>query len=198
MKKYGPMKALTLVGIILLALTWAGCTAPDAPSSTPSGNESTQASSGQTKPQKPQKPAKEKTQEKTTQKQQDFKVGDTAYFQDSKVTVISYMPNMQPTNEFLQPKAGTQYAAIDVEGCANQDAANQVTLNPFDFQLVMPDNTRLQPSFGGPEPALNHGNLLAGDCLRGYVTFEVPQGQSPKAVLYAKMISNKQPTKWTI
>lgn len=67
--------------------------------------------------------------------------------------------------------------SIDVEGCTGDDDSS--SLNPFDFTLQMEDNTRLEPSGEQREPALHHTELLAHDCVRGFVTFEI--GESPPA-----------------
>lgn len=194
---------LTLVSIIFIA----GCNQEQA-SRTPQGAEPSVISEKEatTPPTKTKEKAKESTKpakpkentKQETQKPQTFRVGETAYYDDSKLTVLSFTPNTQSNNQFMQPKQGTQYASADVEGCAKDNTKRQVSFNPFDFKLAMQDNTRLGPAFGGPDPALNHTELLAGDCVRGYVTFEVPQGQNPKEVIFAQMGANKQPTKWTI
>jgi hypothetical protein len=61
----------------------------------------------------------------------------------------------------------------------------------------MPDDTRLQTALATAiEPALPLSNLAPGDCVRGYVTFEPPQGESPKFVLFEQ--STAPPIKWAI
>lgn len=60
----------------------------------------------------------------------------------------------------------------------------QLSINPFQFSLQMPDNTRIEPTLlASPEPALPAANLSAGECVRGKLGFEVPQGQIPNFVL---------------
>lgn len=71
---------------------------------------------------------------------------------------------------------------IDVEGCAGptDDTSGLRAINPFDFELQMPDHTRIQADVPVREPALNYVDLaLAGDCARGFITYQVPQGQRP-------------------
>lgn len=56
-------------------------------------------------------------------------------------------------------------------------------MNPFDWVLEMPDNTRQQASYGGAaEPQLEGGDVYQGDCIRGFVSFDVPIGVRPVAV----------------
>jgi hypothetical protein len=71
--------------------------------------------------------------------------------------------------------------------------SNQMSFNPYFFALQMPDNTRVQPTVGVVKPALNAAELPLGECLRGNVSFEVPQGQTPSYVLLTN-----PPTKWAI
>lgn len=150
-----------------------------------------------------------------TPSQQDLSLGDTVTFRyGDTVTVYSYTSPVQPDGELIQPKAGNQFAAIDVEGCAGsvevtgESGNTQMGFNPFSFALQMPDNTRLQPSIPVVEPALYAANLSAGDCLRGNVSFEIPQGQTPHYVLftgvqpeYSAILTTPQPeqsAKWAI
>jgi hypothetical protein len=135
--------------------------------------------------------------------QQILRVGETATFRyGDTTTVYSYTSPAQSGNEFIQPTAGTQFAVIDVESCAGSvevtdpsGTTTQMSVNPFQFSLQMPDNTRIQPNLVfAPAPALPVTNLLAGECVRGNVGFEVPQGQTPSFVLQAGTPS----AKWAI
>jgi hypothetical protein len=124
--------------------------------------------------------------------QQEFRLGETATFRyGDTTTVYSYVSPDQRANEFIQPKAGNQFAVIDVEICAGSGEVigpsgrnTQLSINPFQFSLQMPDNTRIEPTLlASPEPALPAANLSAGECVRGNLGFEVPQGQTPNFVL---------------
>jgi hypothetical protein len=59
----------------------------------------------------------------------------------------------------------------------------------------MPDNTRIRPAPGWFKPDLNLTQLQSGECARGNVTFEVPQGQPPSAVYYG---SGQDTAKWNV
>jgi hypothetical protein len=127
-----------------------------------------------------------------------LRMGATATFRlGDNVTVYSYTSPVQPTHpEVWQPKAGTNYAAIDVErgtGTEPGPKADEMAFNPFFFTLQMPDNTRIQPTVGVVEPALNATSLPLGDCVRGNVSFEVPQDTNPSYVVF-----ENPPTKWAI
>jgi len=123
--------------------------------------------------------------------EQEFRLGETATFRyGDTTTVYSYVSSDQSANEFIQPKAGNHFAVIDVEICAGSGEVigpsgnTQLSINPFQFSLQMPDNTRIEPTLlASPEPALPAANLSAGECVRGNLGFEVPQGQTPNFVL---------------
>jgi hypothetical protein len=66
---------------------------------------------------------------------------------------------------------------MDVEQCATTDSAYA---NEHQFSVSAPDNVRYQPQPPWREPGWRTaGNLFAGDCVRGWVTFQVPAGQRP-------------------
>jgi hypothetical protein len=124
--------------------------------------------------------------------EQEFSLGETATFRyGDTTTVYSYVSPDPSANEFIQPKAGNQFAVIDVEICAGsgEDIGpsgrnTQLSINPFQFSLQMPDNTRIEPTLlASPDPALPAANLSAGECVRGNLGFEVPQGETPNFVL---------------
>ncbi|MEX2158412.1 MAG: DUF4352 domain-containing protein [Dehalococcoidia bacterium] len=98
--------------------------------------------------------------------------------------IYAYEAPVPSTNEFLAPDPGNVFAAIDVEGCTSSSPSASMSVNPFEFRLQLPDNTRIEPTFSGREPALNGTNLLANDCVRGFVTFEIPEGTTPSYVVY--------------
>jgi hypothetical protein len=125
-------------------------------------------------------------------------MGETATLHlGDKVTVYNYASPVQADNRFILPKAGHQVAIIEVMVCTGSEPgtkSDQMTFGPFLFALQMLDNTRIQPTALSPvEPALNTANLPLGECLRGNVGFEVPQGHTPSYVLLTDL-----PTKWEI
>lgn len=114
----------------------------------------------------------------------EFGLGEKAQTQSgSTIVVYSYDAPVAATNRFSQPKAGHMFVVIDVEGCAGVDGED---FNPFDFQLQMPDNTRIQTASSGVrEPALHQTTLTKGDCVRGFVPYEIPESTKPKTINYS-------------
>lgn len=113
-------------------------------------------------------------------------VGDkVALSNGDTIQVFSYTPNVAASNQFAKPAAGTAYAVIDVEGCAKVASPTGV-VNPFSFELQMPDNTRADATFLPVKtPELRSGAQAPGDCIRGNVAFEVPTSTKPVAVVFS-------------
>jgi hypothetical protein len=121
-----------------------------------------------------------------------YYVGDTiSATNGNSFTVYSYVPSFETGNQFEVPKPGNVFAAIDVQECAGSSGSSA---NPFDWALRMPDNSRITPSAGWKDPPLNAVNLAAGDCVRGWVTFEVPQGITPAFVV----LTNSTNIRWVM
>lgn len=110
-----------------------------------------------------------------------YYVGDTINATNgNSFTVYSYLPSFDTGNQFAVPTPGNVYAAIDVQECAGSAGSSA---NPFDWALRMPDNSRISSTVGWKEPPLHAVDLAASDCVRGWVTFEVPQGITPAFVV---------------
>lgn len=124
-----------------------------------------------------------------------FRVGDKIETSRGNTIAIYTYEQPAPPPEFFRPDPGMEYAVADVELCATGDLSTDAfgnerppeeqvaSVNPFDFELVMPDNSRLQPTIAVREPALNSTDLAQDECVRGWVSWEVPAGVRPVAVL---------------
>lgn len=113
---------------------------------------------------------------------------------DHKITVYSYKP-VTSDNRFTQPKAGFAFAAVDIQQCAGA-AGDRFGPNRFDWELAMPDNTRLKPGSTVAEPQLGSSPLGPNDCIRGFVSFEVPTGITPRHVIYNEVTTGA--AKWRV
>ena len=99
------------------------------------------------------------------------------------VQLHAYDPNV-PGAPDLKPDPGKVFVAIDVEGCAGAPAPGGL-MNPFFFSLQLPDQARADAAFPVREPALHAVSQAAGECNRGWVTFEISKGSRPSAVLFS-------------
>lgn len=81
------------------------------------------------------------------------------------------------------PPRGREYVAARVEGCAGP-AEHGVSFEPEYFSIRLADHTVFEGAAGAKKPALAGGAIPAGGCLDGWVTFTVPTGRPPIAVIY--------------
>ena len=114
---------------------------------------------------------------------------------DHKLTVYSYKAPGTSDNRFTQPKAGFNFSSIDVQHCAGP-GGDRFGPNRFDWELAMPDNTRLRAGTNVTEPQLASSPLGPGDCIRGWVSFEVPQSATPSHVVYKSVSTGA--AKWRV
>ncbi len=127
------------------------------------------------------------------------KVGDKIQSALGNVETVYAYEQPSPPVQFRTPDAGMEFAAADIELCVNADLTKDpdtgaaippdkqyVSATPFDYELMMPDNTRLQPTFGAREPGLNATNIERGQCLRGWVAWQVPVGVRPVSIIDTK------------
>jgi hypothetical protein len=78
-------------------------------------------------------------------------------------------------NQFIQPGVGKRFVAFDVTIEFFNDSGTH-SANPFNFGLSDAQNFAYNPTFGGPDPALNAVDLHPGEKTRGWVMFEVTNG----------------------
>ena len=111
------------------------------------------------------------------------------------VQLHGYSGNVVPSNPFSKPRAGSSFAAADVEACSGGSPTPGGLLNPFFFQLVMPDGTTIPAGIPVKDPAFKPVTLAPGMCSRGFVTFEVPTNTTPQAVIYGISAAS---IRWTV
>jgi len=122
--------------------------------------------------------AKQSWSVKTTRQ---LAVGESADFPDRTVTVHAVSTTPATTPETVKPRRAKQFAAADVEVCAKE----QIRENIFDFELGTSDNRRQLGSTRGAQPPFGAtDNIAPGDCVRGYITYEIPQEATPTYVHY--------------
>jgi hypothetical protein len=130
-----------------------------------------------------------------------YAVGDTVTLSTGDtLTLHSYKAPVPPPTRYDKPKAGYEFLVLDVEVCASSDSEGLEYINPLDFVLQMPDNTRLKPEQLDAERELEHIDLLLpDDPVRGLIYFQTPKGEKPKAVIFSQMgVSRENMVKWAV
>jgi hypothetical protein len=124
-----------------------------------------------------------------------FKVGEkvkTAL--GNTITVYSYVQPVPPPQNAPPLPRKREYAAADIEFCLTGTtsdvfgttvplAAATIPVNSYDFELQMPDNSRVHPTIPVKDPDLNLTTLSHGECVRGWVSWQVRTGVRPRWII---------------
>jgi hypothetical protein len=123
-----------------------------------------------------------------------FAIGDKVKTPGGNYITVHVFQPVTASNSFSTPTPGTAYRGADIETCAG---AQSTDANPLYYQVEMPDHTRLQIDFGVKDPALQGTTLAPGDCVRGWVVFDVPVGQKPSYLVFAPPVESTS-IKWSL
>lgn len=128
-----------------------------------------------------------KQEEKT-----EFKVGETATFDDKSITVSNVERNYDTGNQFAQPESGKEFVVVTVDIANNSDS----TLDYSTFEFKMQDSNGVQQNeaiTALSQGKLNSGSLAKGGKVSGKLAYEVPKGDTGLKLLYQNysFFSNK-------
>jgi hypothetical protein len=129
----------------------------------------------------------------------------------SSATVFSYTPNAQSTMpQYDTPSAGYTYGVVDAQECAGPGGAGSGA-DAYDFSILLSNgSTASSPTYltGVPtnlpsESELGSGNtaLTQGQCDRGWVVFNIPDGVTATYVEFTGNTAGDNPNstaKWTV
>lgn len=119
-----------------------------------------------------------KAEEKT-----EFKVGETATFDDKSLTVTDVQRNYDTGNQFAQPESGQEFVIVTVNIVNNSDK----TLDYNTFEFKMQDSNGVQQNealTALSEGKLNSGSLAKGGKVTGKLAYEVPKDDPGLKLLY--------------
>lgn len=152
--------------IIVIVLIGAGSAA---------GNkDNTATNSGSTS----NSPDTTKTEEKT-----EFKVGETASFDNKTVTVTDVQRNYDTGNQFAQPESGKEFVIVTVNIINNSDKT--LDYNTFEFKMQDSNGVQQNEAFSAlTEGKLNGGSLAKGGKVTGKLAYEVPKDDAGLKLLY--------------
>lgn len=132
-----------------------------------------------------------------------LEIGDTAQVKSSdgdfSAAVLSFKDEGIRSDPGLLTNGG-KWAVVEAKVC-NKNAEGFV-VSPFTWTLAYEDGARLEPthvSGGGlPQPLYPmDAKVRTGDCVRGNITFEVPDEGRPERVLYSPDVVD-EPVEWQI
>jgi len=109
------------------------------------------------------------------------KLGTRVDTAQGNVVVYTYESPVSPAG--ATPAPGDVFADIDAEGCAGANAGPNTGIGPQAFYLQI-GQSAYHPVGTSKEPALRPTRLAAGQCARGWVTFEIPDGAKPQYAIF--------------
>ncbi|MBH1956064.1 DUF4352 domain-containing protein [Candidatus Saccharibacteria bacterium] len=135
------------------------------------------------------------SESKTTDSKTEFKVGETATFDDKSITIKDVQRNYSTSNQFAQPESGKEFVLVTVEIANNSKSS--MDFNTFEFKLQDSNGVQLNESFTAlSEGKLNSGSLAPGGKVTGKLAYEVPKDDTGLKLLYQSFsfFSNKAVT----
>jgi hypothetical protein len=88
------------------------------------------------------------------------------------VTVVTADLNAKSGNDFITPKAGNRFIAVQV--LYENTGTDPYAYNPFDWKLTDSAGFSYDSSFSEIGPQLNSGTIQPGEKARGFITYEAP------------------------
>ena len=103
-----------------------------------------------------------------------------------RLTLQTFELPASATTAGATARAGTVFAAADVEACSSSDAGGASPIVAAErFRLELPDGTRIPASAAAKSPAFPAATIPKGKCVRGWTSFEVPQGKRASFLVYS-------------
>lgn len=116
----------------------------------------------------------------------EFKVGETASFDDKSIAVTDVQRNYDTGNEFAQPESGKEFVIVTVK--INNNSDSTLDYNTYEFKMQDSNGVQQNEAFTAlTEGKLNSGSLAAGGEVTGKLAYEVPQGDTGLKLLYQNM-----------
>ncbi|MGF1472746.1 MAG: hypothetical protein ACFB50_13535 [Rubrobacteraceae bacterium] len=112
-------------------------------------------------------------------------VGETATLDNgNSVTVFSGELGVPPQESVYEARAGMDFYIIEAEVCVSGSNMEPEYFTPREFSLLNADTVRRMASVPTKLPALRGSDVEPGECNRGYITFQVDEGEEPQRVVF--------------
>lgn len=113
------------------------------------------------------------------------RVGETATLDNGDtVTVFSVQTGVSPQESMYEAREGREFFVIEAEVCVPETANEPAYFTPREFSLRVSETVRRMASVPTKLPALRGSSVDPGACNRGFITFQIDDGESPQDVVY--------------
>jgi len=120
-------------------------------------------------------------QETTSKKTETFKIGDSVNLDGKTITVNGISPYTSK-NQFMVPKSGNKYVALDIT--LKNDSDEAYNYNVLEFKLQDSQDYSYTNAVTDIEPYITTGAIQPGQTTRGFVPFEMPTENEPVKLIY--------------
>lgn len=123
------------------------------------------------------------TNTKKAEEKTEFKVGETASFDDKSINVTDVQRNYDTGNQFAQPESGKEFVIVTVNIVNNSDKS--LDYNTFEFKMQDSNGVQQNEAITAlTEGKLNSGSLAKGGKVTGKLAYEVPKDDAGLKLLY--------------
>lgn len=123
------------------------------------------------------------SQDKKAEEKTEFKVGETASFDNKTITVTDVQRNYDTGNQFAQPESGKEFVIVTVNIVNNSDS--NLDYNTFEFKMQDSNGVQQNEAITAlSEGKLNSGSLAKGGKVTGKLAYEVPKDDKGLKLLY--------------
>ncbi len=84
---------------------------------------------------------------------------------------------------YSSPEAGNKYVAVKIT--YENTTSTPSSYSTYNFKLKDNEDFSYSDTYGGREPAIESGDLEANGKVTGYMTFEMPENNEPKSIIYS-------------
>lgn len=123
------------------------------------------------------------SENKSEEEKTEFKVGETASFDDKSITVTKVQRNYDTGNQFAQPESGKEFVIVTVK--ITNDGDSTLDYNTFEFKMQDSDGVQQNEAFTAlSDGKLDSGSLAKGGKVTGKLAYEVPKDDKGLKLLY--------------
>lgn len=110
-----------------------------------------------------------------------YKMGDLVDL-NGKTMAVNAVVNYTSNNQFIVPKSGNKYVTVDIT--LQNNSKDPYTYNALEFKLHDNQDYGYDMTVSDKDPQLSSGTIQPGEKTRGFITFEIPEGNTPAKLVY--------------
>ncbi len=110
-----------------------------------------------------------------------YKMGDLVDL-NGKTMAVNAVADYISGNQFLIPKSGNKFVAVDIT--LQNNSKDPYIYNALEFKLHDNQDYSYDMAVSDKDPQLSSGTIQPGEKTRGFITYEIPEGNTPAKLEY--------------